>query len=134
MITAKISIQQLWRTKIGWYDIISETLLTKWKANSRLLHLSNLQIGRWSTLGPDIDHAELHGFADASIHAYAAVVYIKIVPSSGHVTTLLIGKSKVAPLKLLSIPRLELSVALLLARLLEFVRESSGYKNIPCYC
>lgn len=86
------------------------------------------------SLEPDINHAEIHGFADASIHAYAAVVYIKVVSSSGHITTtLLVGKSKVVPLKPLIISRLELFAALLLARLIDFVRESSAYKDIPCY-
>ncbi|XP_070169321.1 uncharacterized protein [Polyergus mexicanus] len=107
-ITAKIFMQQLWRLKIDWDDV---------------------------GLGSDTNHAEIHGFADASTYAYAACVYLKTISSAGNITTtLLVGKSKVAPLKPLSIPRLELSAAVLLSRLVEFVRESNGYKNLPCYC
>ncbi|XP_029680859.1 uncharacterized protein LOC115246279 [Formica exsecta] len=77
-ITAKIFMQQLWQTKIDWDDTISEILFTKWnEIYSRILHLSQLRISRWSDLGLENNHAEIHGFADASIHASAAAVYLK---------------------------------------------------------
>lgn len=78
-------------------------LITRWREiYSRLNHLQKLQILR-CVLGPNSQHAEIHGFVDASNHAYAAVIYIKVVSLSGQVTrTLLVGKSKVAPLKPLS--------------------------------
>ncbi|XP_011884105.1 PREDICTED: uncharacterized protein LOC105571249 [Vollenhovia emeryi] len=135
-ITAKILMQTLWRLNLDWDDTISANLLDKWKEiYQRIRLLSQLQIPRWSGLGPDIRHAELHGFADASNVAYAAVVYLKVVSPSGSVTiTLLAGKAKVAPLKPLSVPRLELSAALLLARLMDFVRETIEVKSLPYYC
>lgn len=74
---------------------------------------------------------ELHGFADASTVAYAAAVYIRLSSRSGKIkTTLLVGKSKVAPIKSLSVPRLELAAAALLARLIEFVRNSLHYADV----
>ncbi|KAL4103986.1 hypothetical protein QTP88_019299 [Uroleucon formosanum] len=61
---------------------------------------------------------ELHGFADASQEAYRACVYIRSVAASGSITvSLAVSKSRVAPLKPTTIPRLELSGALLLAEL-----------------
>ena len=61
----------------------------------------------------------LHGFSDASEDAYAAVVYLRIVGSDGKVhISLVTSKTKVAPIKRLSIPRLELCGVLLLSRLL----------------
>ena len=56
--------------------------------------------------------------------AYAAVVYIKMFYSTGVKVKLLSGKSKVAPLKKVSIPRLELLSCLLSARLLVSVRNA----------
>nr|CAI5836912.1 unnamed protein product [Callosobruchus analis] len=56
---------------------------------------------------------ELHGFADASCTAFGAVIYLRSVDSSGDIyVNLLCSKSKVAPLKSLTIPKLELSGAL----------------------
>ena len=61
----------------------------------------------------------LHGFSDAFEDAYAAVVYLRIVGSNGNVyISLVTSNTKVAPIKCLSIPHLELCGALLLSRLL----------------
>ena len=59
---------------------------------------------------------ELHSFSDASEVAYGACIYIRSVDVMGNViTNLLCSKSRVAPLKKLSLPRLELCAAILLA-------------------
>ncbi|GFT11155.1 integrase catalytic domain-containing protein [Trichonephila clavipes] len=60
----------------------------------------------------------LLGYADALESAYGAVVYMHSVREDGVTTTKLFGsKSRVAPIKIISIPRLELSSCLLLAQL-----------------
>ena len=67
---------------------------------------------------------EIHGFSDASELAYAAVVYLRIMDTynNAHVS-LVTSKSKVAPIKRLTIPRLELCGAQLLAQLIHHVRQ-----------
>ena len=66
---------------------------------------------------------QLHGFSDASECAYTGVVYLRMVDSEGRVhVSLVTSKTKVAPIKRLTIPRLELCGAQLLAQLLHHVQ------------
>ena len=66
---------------------------------------------------------ELHGFSDASEAAYAEVIYLHMTDTAGLVHVALVtSKTKVVPIKQLSIPRLELCGAHLLADLLNHVK------------
>ena len=65
-----------------------------------------------------IIHIEIHGFADASEHAYGAVLYMKMLDQSkGGCISFLLGKSRLCPIKPVTIPRLELAAAVLLVKL-----------------
>ena len=68
----------------------------------------------------------LHGFGDASKTAYCAVVYLVLQTSDGHYSRLPASNTRVAPLKRQTIPRLELLLGLILARLLSTVRGALG--------
>lgn len=74
---------------------------------------------------------QLHGFSDASEQAYAAVVYSRSVDDTGNITVVLIAaKSRVAPIKQVSLPRLELNGALLLTELMKKVTEAMPHREI----
>ena len=67
----------------------------------------------------------LHGFCDASDAAYAAVIYIVAeAPDGQKISNFVAAKTKVAPRKKLSTPRLELCACLLLANLVENVTKA----------
>ncbi|GFU09777.1 DUF1758 domain-containing protein [Trichonephila clavipes] len=119
---AKILIQELWKIKLDWSEQLPPDAMEEWmNFYQKLAKVNNFKIPRCILL-PATIRIEIHGFSDASERAYAAVVYIKCFNESGQSQTrLLCSKSRVAPLKTLTIPRLELSAALLLSRLVKKV-------------
>ncbi|GFW21235.1 DUF1758 domain-containing protein [Trichonephila clavipes] len=119
---AKIFIQELWKIKLDWSEQLPPDAMEEWmNFYQKLAKVNNFKIPRCILL-PATIRIEIHGFSDASERAYAAVVYIKCFNESGQSQTrLLCSKSRVAPLKTLTIPRLELSAALLLSRLVKKV-------------
>ncbi|GFX40500.1 integrase catalytic domain-containing protein [Trichonephila clavipes] len=119
---AKIFIQELWKIKLDWSEQLPPDAMEEWmNFYQKLSKINNFKIPR-SILLPATIRIEIHGFSDALERAYAAVVYIKCFNESGQSQTrLLCSKSRVAPLKTLTIPRLELSAALLLSRLVKKV-------------
>ncbi|UYV78167.1 hypothetical protein LAZ67_16000353 [Cordylochernes scorpioides] len=75
---------------------------------------------------------KLHGFGDDSEDAYAAAVYIRIPTDDGVSVRLLASKTKLAPMRKMSIPRLELCAALLLTRLVKY-NGRVEYQTGECY-
>ncbi|GIX94900.1 reverse transcriptase [Caerostris darwini] len=77
-----------------------------------------------------MDSVEIHIFSDASIVAYGAVAYFRYVNLRGEVgTSFVMSKSRISPLKKLSLPRLELMGALIAARV-RHVNGSSLYRRV----
>ena len=76
---------------------------------------------------------ELHGFGDASPKAYGAAVYIRVIDNEGQVSSKLV-MSRVAPIKEVSLPRLELLAAVVNARLLKFVVDTLQIKMHRVVC
>lgn len=120
IIVAKVMIQKLWITGVGWDDEAPTEIIKEWCTyREELLSLSDIKIPRWAKTRANDIKRELHGFCDASKTAYAAVVYLRVIDSDGEIqVTLVAAKSKVAPIKQISIPRLELCGAVELTRLL----------------
>lgn len=124
-IIAKLLIQTLWTLGIGWDENPPPEILVRWERyKSQLPLLSSIKLKRCITVDSFIS-CELHGFADSSESSYAASVYLRFLDLFGNYSTNLVcAKSRVAPLKKLSIPRLELCAAVLLSDLIHFVMET----------
>ncbi|XP_072377748.1 uncharacterized protein [Diabrotica undecimpunctata] len=130
IILVKILIQQLWLLDLDWDDELPRDLLNKWVTfKSKLSVLNKINIPRY-IMCDKIVHMELHAFSDASKDAYSAVLYVRTVDENGTVyVRLLCSKTRVSPIKVLTVPRLELCGALALARLVNQVSNA-----LTCQC
>jgi len=119
IIVAKILIQKLWLLKLDWDETVPVEIETRWRNyEAQLALLITLRIPRKVIMQSSPHTVEMHGFCDASMDAYGAVVYIRTTGSDGHKEVrLLCAKSRVAPAKAVTLPRLELCAAHLLAQL-----------------
>lgn len=125
LLWAKGVMQELWVEKIGWDSPLPMTLKMKWRQFlEELTLLSKISLPRHINIC-QIKEVQCIGFADASQRGYAALVFLRTADNLGHFNVHFIAcKTKIAPLKsshndaTLTIPRLELCAALLLARLL----------------
>ncbi|XP_059226223.1 uncharacterized protein LOC131998099 isoform X3 [Stomoxys calcitrans] len=128
-IMAKIMFQTLWREGLDWTDPLPANLHNEWsKYRTALKDIEKLSLPRWFK-SKSTSSTDLHAFCDASKLAFAAVVYIRVVKEDGKVHVSLIqSKTKVAPLKVQTIPKLELCAAVLCARLVTRVKSCIGLK------
>lgn len=125
-------LQLLWKANVDWDTELPNALFENWlKIKSELHLINNLKIPRWVNYNPN--HViELHGFCDAAEIGYAAGIYLKNVTEN--TVNLLAAKARVAPIKEesnsnnVTIPRLELCGALLLAQLMKKVLEALNLK------
>ena len=117
VIRAKLLMQKLWICQVAWDEPLSEELCTEWKEIATdLVAVTRLSIRRCYFDAP-FTHPVVHCFADASQKAYGAVVFLVLQNEVSFVA----AKSRVAPLKQLTLPRLELMAALVATRLTQFV-------------
>ncbi|XP_068684143.1 uncharacterized protein [Montipora foliosa] len=115
---------ELWLKGLHWNDPLDNDTKAKWLSwKSESLQLKDVTIPRCFGNGITQDSVvEVHGFGDASPNSYGAAVYIRIRDKQDNVSSqLVISKSRVAPMKKVSLPRLELLAAVVNARLLKFV-------------
>lgn len=135
IITAKIFMQDLWKLSIDWDEKIPTELENKYREfRSSLVEIEKIRIPRWIHMGPGGEHYELHGFADASEKAFGAMVFLKVIDAVGNHISLLSTKSRVAPIKSISIAKLELCAADLLSKLMKKVQTALNLKNADVHC
>ncbi|GFU83673.1 integrase catalytic domain-containing protein [Trichonephila clavipes] len=122
---AKIFMQRLWLLKLGWSDELPFKEEKEWRRFIDSLEaVNNISIDRCIVIHR-AESIELHAFSDASEKAYGSSLYLKSISALGEVKVCLVtSKSRVSPLKQISIPRLELCGAVLAAKLMKKVKEA----------
>ena len=140
IIRFKILFQKLCLNKSDWDEVIPEDLDAEWKRLVSDLEIAtplSLPRSYFFEVTDPIVSATLCGFCDASIKAYAAVVYLVLKTETGSSVQFVAAKTRVAPLKGQTIPRLELLSALLLPRLIVSTHSSLQHcipsLNIKCF-
>ncbi|CAM4696557.1 unnamed protein product [Leuciscus chuanchicus] len=115
ILPAKLLPKDLCKEQYGWDENIGGKHAEVWKRwIEDVSHLSTFHVSR--CLKPTdfgcTTAAQLHHFSDASESAYGTVSYLLLENSEGEKhCAFLMGKARVAPLKLVTIPRLELTAA-----------------------
>ncbi|XP_049292260.1 uncharacterized protein LOC125768526 isoform X2 [Anopheles funestus] len=131
LVHGKTLIQDIWVKGIDWDDEIPGDLQQRWRQWTNLFpHLEGLRIPRCYFHVPSttrLDDIQLHVFVDASETAYCAVAYFRLEIDGKTQVGLIGGKTKVAPLKTISIPKLELKAAVLGCRMLTKIKEQHSF-------
>lgn len=136
VIKGKLLIQKLWQLKVGWDVPIPFDVCDEWEKLCSQLHwLNSVEVPR--CVKCENSYAfDLVGFSDASSIAYGACIYVRCrIRSNKCQTFLLCSKSRVAPLHGVTIPRLELCAAVLLAELMKKIQciLSMDFKTISYF-
>ncbi|XP_078381445.1 uncharacterized protein LOC144664208 [Oculina patagonica] len=127
MLLAKAIQQDLCLKGLDWDDQIPESTQRQWEAwLSDLPKLERFEIPRCFK-PPEfaaVRRRELHHFSDASSQGYGAVSYLRQTDANGKVhCSLIMAKSRVAPIKSVTIPRMKLSAAVLETRLERMIKQ-----------
>ena len=119
-LNGKMIVQDLCRLKLGWDDCIPDDVSTRWQQWLQTLPCLNDFVISRCYVPEDFGvlfSVELHHFADACEFGYGCISYLRFTNQLGQVyCTFAFGKSRVAPLKQMTIPRMELVAAVLAAR------------------
>lgn len=121
ILSSKQILQNLCRIKLPWDEKVPLNIALRWQRwLDELIPLNTFSVNRCFTCKDfgSIASAQLHSFSDSSEAGYGAVSYLRLLNDKGEVNiAFAIGKTKVAPLKQMTKPRLELAAAVLAVRL-----------------
>ncbi|XP_062538842.1 uncharacterized protein LOC134207140 [Armigeres subalbatus] len=124
----KVLLQEIWRTPVGWDDPIEEPQFKKWLQWLAIFpQITTVEIPRCYRMLTPLGEGtvtQMHTFVDASENGFAAAVYLRFENSNIVECTLVGAKTRVAPLKFLSIPRSELQAAIIGVRFADTVSKS----------
>ena len=139
-VRMKILLQETCKLHLEWDTPLPETLVKVWcEILNDFEQILCISIPRcyFDEITEEIEQYSLHAFGDASKKAFCSVIYLVMKIASGYHCKLVTSKSRVVPLKEMSVPRLELIAALILARLLNNVKHSLEsqilFESIYCW-
>ncbi|KAI5731558.1 hypothetical protein M8J77_012244 [Diaphorina citri] len=141
-LPARILHQELWKDKCKWDDRILEYRLEEWATCAQILKtLKDVKLPRLFSKPPGASDAsrlryQFHCFTDASLVAYAAVIYLRITTETDSSLSFVMSRSRLTPLRQrdhITIPKLELLGVLIGVRLVEYVRKTLNLEKIQTF-
>ncbi|GFT62106.1 integrase catalytic domain-containing protein, partial [Nephila pilipes] len=119
-IIGKILFQDTWILGIKWDELLPTNLSTMWYAAVKQLDdICSIKISRYIGITSHTPYS-VHEFCDANGRAYGSVLYIVSSQSNVHIVC---SRNRLAPIKKVTLPRLELLAALMGTRLLKYFCE-----------
>jgi hypothetical protein len=107
-----------------WEKILPHDIGARWHAwTNSLPLLTEIDIPRWVETSNG-HNTQIHVFCDASERAYGAVLYVPSSTREGIIVRLVCNKNRLAPVKKITLPPLEILAEIVGARLLEYCRET----------
>lgn len=129
-------MQKLWDLGCDWDEPIPDDLRKEWEVfQLEPPMIERVKIPRWNRMSPSNLPIELHGFCDASMKAYGAVVYVRVLDKDENIhTSLLLAKTRIVPSKrTITLPRLELCGAVVLAQIMNYTRNVLAIPDINIF-
>ena len=134
LLRGKRIMQLLCKESIGWDDPIPDKLREQWEMwRNELPLLEMMEVPRCFRLKEmdNLKKVELHHFSDASTEGYGQCSYLRLVDTRNRVNcSLVMGKARVTPLKPITIPRLELTAALVSVKVSEMLSRELRYDEV----
>nr|XP_039251003.1 uncharacterized protein LOC120328550 [Styela clava] len=137
VLRGKMILQELCKEKYDWDDPVPKYLRSEWeKWRNEILELERLKIPR--CYKPEdfgrISSVELHSFSDASEIGYGQCTYLRLTNERGEIhCSFVMGKARVAPLKQITTPRMELTAAVISAKMSDLIVRELEYKDISVF-
>jgi len=126
VLVAKILLQDICTQGLGWDQTVGEDeqeRWTQWLAELPQLEKTRIERCLKPKTGEEVTRHDLHIFCDASQRGYAAVAYLRTEDEKENVhCAFVMGKTRLSPVKTVSIPRLELSAALLAVQVAQCIQ------------
>ncbi|KAL7841403.1 hypothetical protein SRHO_G00250940 [Serrasalmus rhombeus] len=137
LLKGKGILQEMCHQGTGWDDPLPATLKPRWeKWLNDLVELKRICIARCylpNDFGKVIK-TELHHFSDASTCGYGQCSYLRQKNDKGQVHCVLVmAKARVSPMRVTTIPRLELTAAVVSVSVSSLLREELGYSEVEEY-
>lgn len=134
LLEGKKILQELCKEKTDWDNPVPEDIKARWQRwRAELPSLEELSIPRCyklSNFGP-IASAELHHFSDASTQGYSQCSYLRLTNGKGRIhCSFLMGKARVTPLKPVTVPRLELTAAVVSVKICTQLQRELDYEGV----